>query len=480
MPRVAVIAPPRRGVVGNLAASAVVEASVELATRTERTQESREMRRPKTTGGAALAAIPLLATACEPAGDAAPAALLPEPGRPVYEAEVRPDPAAGTLEARWRIVFVPDPDAAGPVSFALARGLEIRTLEGEGVRGHEERPSSFFPAWKEVVLELEGPADGRPVSLELTYAGRPELPENRINQISPDWVELSVDSGWHPLFTTFDQEMRGSLDVLLPGDWTLAAGGHISFEGDRWVIRGGEPQLDVSFVAAPGLEGSAGERVDLLHRAGADPATARDVLEAAEACAAYLDTRYGAADALPHTTLVLADRPSNAYARIGHIVLAAVDVPEGPALSRFLCHELAHYWSRGADFMTAEHWMTEGFAEYVALRYVRERYGGEAFDEMIEARERMGRDQGPVWTEEMTARGPDPLMYGKAPVLLSRLEERLGSERFDRFLERYMTRNVTTTRELLQHLGEVAGTEAAEWFRSLLAAAPDGDPPDDG
>jgi hypothetical protein len=408
--------------------------------------------------------------ACE--SDRGAHALRPEPGSPVYQARISPDPETGTLEAAWTISFVPA-EGVGSVSLLLARGLEIRFLEGEGVAGYREDPFDFVPDWRQVVVELKEARPAGPVTVEIEYGGVPALPVSRINQIAPEWVELSVDSGWHPFFAGFDQQMRGELEVLLPATWVISAPGAVTFREDRWVIRNELPQIDVAFLGAPGLNRAAGDRVSVLHR-GAGPAVVDAVGEAGASCAAYLNERFGGDAPLPHTTLVLSDRPANAYARLGHIVLSQVDPDDRANLSRFLCHELAHFWTMGADPMSVHHWMSEALAEYVAGRYVRERFGPEVFDVLVEQWARAGRGHGPVWTDGMTGRSSDVIMYRTAPYLLSLLEERIGEETFDRFLERYMIRDVATTQELLGHLEEVAGAEVARWFRELLA----GEPPD--
>jgi hypothetical protein len=416
-----------------------------------------------------LAPLSLLAIpACESEGEAP--ALRPEPGSPVYHARVSPDPEAGTLEASWTISFVPA-EGVGSVSLLLARGLEIRFLEGEGVAGYREEPFDFVPDWRQVVLELdEARADGS-VTVVMEYAGVPALPGSRINQIAPEWVELSVDSGWHPFFAPFDQQMRGELEVVLPESWVISASGPAAFREDRWVIRNELPQIDVAFLGAPGLSRVSGDRVSVLYR-DTEPAVVEAVAEAGASCAAYLNERYGEEASLPHTTLVLSDRPANAYARLGHIVLSRVDPDDRPNLSQFLCHELAHFWTMGADPMSVHHWMSEAMAEYVAGRYVRERFGPEVFGQLVERWARVGRGQGPVWTDGMTGRSSDVIMYRTAPYLLSLLEERIGEETFDRFLERYMIRDVATTQELLGHLEEVAGAETGRWFGELLAQGP--------
>jgi aminopeptidase N len=122
--------------------------------------------------------------------------------------------------------------------------------------------------------------------------------------------------------------------------------------------------------------------------------------------------------------------------------------------------------------MGPDHWLTEGFAEYVAARFVRDRFGEAAFDSLMGAWDLQSRTMGPVWTPDMQGSGPDLLLYRKAPVVLSRLEARIGREAFDDFLLRYMTGDGRTTRELLTELEAAAGAAAVEAFVDDLASGP--------
>lgn len=63
-------------------------------------------------------------------------------------------------------------------------------------------------------------------------------------------------------------------------------------------------------------------------------------------------------------------------------------------------------------------------------------------------------------------------MYRRAPYLLSRLEERVGRQGFNRFIEGYMVEGFKTTLELLDHLAFVAGRDVEQWFRAELATLP--------
>ncbi len=273
------------------------------------------------------------------------------------------------------------------------------------------------------------------------------------------------------LLSTFDQEMIGDLRITLPPDWEVVASGSVAFEKGVHVIRNRVPQVDVAFVAAPSFERIQSERFTVYYRE-ADPRAASAVLAAAENCARYLNSRYGARDPIPKGRLVLADRPGPGYARKNYIVLSRMDAVDAEGLHYFLCHELAHYWTRSAGAFSPHHWMTETFAEYVAGRYLREHFGQLAFDRRRAQWEELGRAHGPVWTPASTKRPSFFVMYRRAPYLLSRLEERIGAERFDRFLERYMIDRVRTTPELLEQLEIIAGAETAQWFRAQLADGP--------
>jgi hypothetical protein len=77
-----------------------------------------------------------------------------------------------------------------------------------------------------------------------------------------------------------------------------------------------------------------------------------------------------------------------------------------------------------------------------------------------------------VWTPDSSQRASGAAMYRRAPYLLSLLEERIGTERFERFLAAYITERLKTTPELLDRLREIAGADAELWFREELAKRP--------
>jgi hypothetical protein len=408
------------------------------------------------------------------AGLEAVAAPQPEPGTSVFEADVAFDLEAQTMSARWSVSFVADTNTAREASFLIAGGMRVEDVRGTRVRSFRVDPpeGEGAPALLFVTLDSAA-APGSVVTLEMRYAGQPSFGANQVNAISTDWVELNLDGFWHPVSTTFDQQLVGVLRVALPASWHVVSSAAVSLEGGAHVLRSRVPQVDVAFVAAPMLRRSTGE-LFTVHYRQADSASVATVLGIADACGAWLNERYGARAALRDGSIVLADRSEVGYARGSYIVLSRVDPSAPVPLARFICHELAHFWSTSVNFMGPDHWMSEAFAEYVSGRFVRERYGASDFETILNQWESAGRAHGPVWTPESTTRPNMFVMYRRSPWLLHLLEERIGAERFGRFLTSYMVDGASTTPVLLAQLRAAAGADAEGWFREELARVPGG------
>jgi hypothetical protein len=226
------------------------------------------------------------------------------------------------------------------------------------------------------------------------------------------------------------------------------------------------PLIDLPFSASPALtsQASGGTRV---YFTGLKPALVEPVLRTSEDCASYLNGLYGSADSLPARTMVLAPRTGPGYARKNYIVITNVDTTR-VGLARFVCHELAHFWSIGANSGGPDNWLNEGFAEFISAQYVRTRISAAAYDTIVTQWRTMGERQPPVWTDTATRRPSAMISYRKAPYLLTQLEARIGAEKMQRALGRYMTESIRTTPELLTMIGQVTDSATAGWFRDLL------------
>lgn len=419
----------------------------------------------------AVAATAALAAGCGDVPESTDAREMEaEPGRPVYRGAADVDLAPGSVDARWTIRFVADSTRAERVTFLLNRGLEVDSLSGARVDTFRVGDFEQVPQFDRLTVALDDSVrPGSTVELDVAYGGELRLPEGGINRIDSAWVELGADAGWHPLFLPLDQRIRADVRIGLPEGWSVVASGSVSAEADGYRVRNGLALPDIALVASPAMDTATVDRFTVYHR-GADSARVHRTLDAASWAASYLNRRFGRRDSLTSPKLVIAPRDGPSYARKNYLVSAlGSELPPDRGLVRHFCHELAHYWSTAAGPASPHNWLNESFAELVAGHCVRERHGAAAYDSVLAEWRSGAESQPPVWTPDTSGRPPMPISYRKGPLILHRLEGRIGEETFDRFVTRYMVGRVETTPELLSILEEVAGLDARAWFERALA-----------
>lgn len=384
-----------------------------------------------------------------------------------YETEAHIDPDSGELQARSVLAIPIRTVEPTTIAFLLNDGLDVLGVDGAAVRSYRVRTSDFAPVWNMIELDLDPSAGTEQVTVELRYAGVLNM-GGAMGGITPAAIELSIEAMWHPLLATLDREMSGSLRLHLPGGWSVVSTGEARAANGAHMLEMSVPQLDVPFFAAPGLRRWADESATVYSRAAGEDEAAV-VLRAATACGEFLDGWFGERDPLPAIRIAIVDRPEVGMSRKNFLVLPRVDPSDRIGLYELLCHELAHYWTGSAGPFTADHWMSESFAEYAAALFLRERFGEAAFRQRVAEWATAGQGQGPVWTPEASGRPSYLTMYRLGPYLLSRLEERIGRADFAAFLRRYMVYDIRRTEELLRQLDELAGADAETWFRAQLA-----------
>ena len=402
--------------------------------------------------------------ACASSPDTRP--MHPAAGNPVYHGTVSIDPASQQLSAGWRIAFIADSVTADSVVFLLNRGLRVSAVRGASVADYTVKDTSGF---NNIKVRLRPDVDpGDVVHLDISYAGTPRFSEDSINGIRGDWIELGLDSFWHPVFAGFNQRITGGFRLLGPTGWNTVASGEFTIAGNAVQLTNNVPLIDIAFSAAPRIQQQSGASAIVYH-VDADSSVVTRVLHTSDACATFLNQRYAARERLPHAKMVLAPRNGPGYARTNYIVITDVRNLPSPSLGKFICHELAHFWSSNAISSGPENWLNEAFAEFVAARFVRAEYGEEAFQTALRQWIEAGKDQPPVWTAETTQRPGPRVAYRKAPYIMHQFEQRFGTAVMDRLLERYMTERIRTTPELLRAVEAVAGADAEVWLRHELA-----------
>lgn len=96
------------------------------------------------------------------------------------------------------------------------------------------------------------------------------------------------------------------------------------------------------------------------------------------------------------------------------------------------------------------------------------RFGADAYEGVVTQWRTQAEHQLPVWTSTSHARPPAAVSYRKAPYLLTQFEARVGADRMQRILTRYMTQQIRTTPAFINVVRDAATQDAAERFRDLL------------
>jgi hypothetical protein len=383
---------------------------------------------------------------------------------PVYHYEGRLDVnvVTGQLAADWRIDLLDG--QSGTLTFVLAPTFGDIAVGGD-VDGFELAQQGPFQA---IVIDLAEEAE----TLSLSYAGGLPLDMlgNDINAITPERVELTVDGFWLPIDAAFRGFLTADLTVDVGAPWQAVANGEVTPlpTGARIINR--DSSLDIAFTMAPGFRISEQNGYTLYDLRAHDDGTDR-LIAAADFCFDYLNERYGARDPLTEAHFVIHRRSESAYNRRAYITFTDISDTPDDRLTQFVCHELAHHWSLGADFMTVENWLNESFAEYAGVMALRARFGEAAFlDRMQGFMDQIaGQDLPPIWVPGASERRPYLVNYRAGPVALWQLETYLGRPAFAAFLTRYMVDGIDTTPDLLDLLEQMEGEAARDWFGTELA-----------
>lgn len=407
-----------------------------------------------------------------------PVALAQAPAaRFHYDGEMVITPASGHVALDWTIRVQEDDIEA--VTFLLSPSFQDVRITGDDVAGvtagELETFSGPVPAYT-VALHPGGNADGRQISIG--YAGilLPEPMETRINTVEAGKVELTVDSFWMPFDTRFTSLVTADIEIELAGE-DLAGWSGVGIEtlvpaGGGFYLEQTRPALDVAFTLT-----SRSERIEadgyVIHDMRAEPGAGIDAVSGALGfCTGYLNALAGPGGPLPHAAVTVNDRSEAGYSRGTLIALTDIADEDPVSLYQFICHELAHYWSRG-NALTVENWLNEGIADTMANMAVRDAFGEDAYEARLEAYrsavEASPDGRGAVWTPAHQERPPYVIMYRKAPLVMARLEARVGRDMFARIMRAYAVEAVATTPALLELVEREVGADARAGFEAMLA-----------
>lgn len=277
-------------------------------------------------------------------------------------------------------------------------------------------------------------------------------------------IPVYDDDGWNVeeppanSDTSFYDASYYLVRVTAPSSLLLAAAG---VEVDRAVDGATQtvtfahgPARDFFLAASSAYDVTSQQLDGLLVRSfapDAGRAGARIALDTAGAAVRIFSARFGP---YPYGELDLAATPMLALGiEYPGIIGISSEIYEGDSPNETLiettvAHEVAHQWFYGlvGNDQVDEPWLDEALAQYATWLYYVDRYGVVAAERVregwISRWERVDREEMPVGLPAAAYAGREygAIVYGRGPLFVSALAERMGQDVFDRFLKGYSAR----------------------------------------
>jgi hypothetical protein len=332
----------------------------------------------------------------------------------------------------------------------------------------------FTPDARPLRIDLprSHPRNGR-LLLRLKYSGplKDLTWKWRTNRVTREWTELGLYSAWFPFNPDYG-EFTYSVLVDVPDEHKVVGLGEVSRVRKGWLLAEREKVNDIVVIASPRLKSSMvkeGELSMTLHYVELNQVFKDYLREKVSWLLNNYQFWFGGTSTKEMTIVVL---PSfriegGGYARRGFVVLCPEEKPNEESF-RYIAHEIAHLWWAYAPSASWEDWLNESFAEYSALMALRERFGDETFQEFLRRKSERAKDLPPILGLRRENEKAFNVLYDKGPVILGKLESKVGRETFMRILKESSTRKVRLTSEFLNVLSLISSPKNRDWFEKLL------------
>ncbi|MEJ2540308.1 MAG: M1 family aminopeptidase [Gemmatimonadota bacterium] len=390
------------------------------------------------------------------------AGVSPQTASPFYDLDATLDPAAHRVQVTGSLlvplslaldgtlVLLHSPDARD-VAMSGPGILAVEAPEGEGIARY--------------VLTLDEDATD-PVRVDVSYH-LTVSPTHRLNRVTPSWIELNIDSFWHPVVASIP-DIRYRVRLDLGGDYELISGDRVRKVGPGiYEVENDIARRDIPFSAGRDLRKAVG---DLSESWSPLPdADLEAVVAKSDSILEFLEAYTGRPQDFERPRrVVLTPREESGYSRKNYVAMSDIREMTPIDLTDYLAHEFSHYWFSGANFQTRHHWLTESFAEYVSMIFMRHSYGEAWFDHDL-ARKRERAEGDPTPLADFTGRPSEIALYQRGPLVLAAFEEAIGPEAFRTVIRAFIRDDIRTNEALLEMIEAELGDGARATLEHLMA-----------
>jgi hypothetical protein len=363
---------------------------------------------------------------------------------PYYELILSFEPENKLLKNKMTMLIDTSQLVDNKLNLTIAHVAKIDRIVGDGIVDKQIYSSNGI--LKHIILTFEKPTEPL-LSVKMEY--ELEIADTlKRNKISKDWIELNSSSFWFPSFkefVPFKYSMQLDIDnsyQVITSDYLLQS----NEATDQFLVMSRIPRTDISFAAAKNLHSAEGEYTIVYG------SKSNDILKKLASCSdsslqflvGYIEEPNDFNHKRP---IVINPLDDTVYGLKNYIVHNSSELKSGRELTRLLVYEFSHYWFSFANPDSKHAWLSESFAEYLSLIFLRETYGKNTFEEaMAQKKSEILDDKKALLAYE--GRPTDEALHHKGPLILHQLEQYIGEEQFKKLLNRMIELSIDTNEKL--------------------------------
>ncbi|MDF2520044.1 MAG: hypothetical protein K0R84_672 [Clostridia bacterium] len=364
------------------------------------------------------------------------------------------------------------------LNFYLHKTLNINEIKCKEMEyfqhsSKEVEWNRFVPETRQIKIILnKSLRKGEHIEIKFKYSGVLKLHEEiKVNNIDERWVELSSHSGWHPLYEKLDKSVF-KVELNLGRDYEVCGYPYAKPYGDKWILSSDSMAADCVIVASKELKVIGDTAVDngvRVYYVGSEyEDAAQKIYQSIKLILNKIEYIICPITNINLAFIIAPRTEGGGYCRPELIVISNKLINSNFKQLKFITHELSHIWWSQASWSTWEDWLNESFAEYTTLMVIREVYGEEEFDKLIQDYNAESKGLPPIYGINRNHEMANPVLYKKGPIILHQLEQMLGEDKFKQFLRNVYQNKISSTNELVNELTAIASDVVVNKFIDSL------------
>jgi len=357
------------------------------------------------------------------------------------------------------------------IEFIAHENVIIQSCSASGLLNYTEKEKGNKA--KTVILNFKEEIDKWvTISLEYTFILKEEDAPWGIDKISEDWIELSLNSGWLPIISSYGNQFTSQteLEIVSKIQFSILSSGTSEVVGNNtFNITNATPQIDLVLIGSSQFQESRKGHISIFENQE-NKERNEFIFNFSEKSYQWLNHTFGEVKKIPPVKLVITPREESGYARKNFIVLSNdISVQDTLHFVNYITHEFTHFWSTGANPVSEHRWLDESIAEYIAWKYVEKNYSEAKLKEFLTKAKKEADTIAPVYVLGVSKVPSHAVMYRKGVYKLFKLEEMIGEEEMFSLLSEWFKVEEKNSESFLEHVKIIGGVQAADNFRLELS-----------